>query len=60
MAKVYILTETDLNNLQTKMEIWEVEMRNRYENAKISNRPEGEILSHIRYNLVGWINEVKR
>jgi len=60
MAKVYLITDADLENLQKSMELWELSARNKWENANISNTPEGSILHSVRYNLIGWINDIKK
>jgi hypothetical protein len=60
MALVYIITENEMELLKTTMEKWELWARSKYPDANISNKPEGEILSHIRYNLWDWVIRIKK
>jgi len=59
MSLVYMVTESDMKRLMDIIEKIEAQTRAKHEDARVSNRPLGELLAHYRYQLCTWIGDMK-
>ena len=54
-----MVTESDMKRLMDIIEKIEAQTRAKHEDARVSNRPLGELLAHYRYQLCTWIGDMK-